>query len=230
MSGQGDPFIEKIVLFHKNDDTTGILNVFRECAFSQEKGLKDKLHLVTWPLPMEKDLEHFAQFVVSQKVSRIYSIGCGSGLLEWIMLKFVRFHELTREKISNSAQKCTNKVQLTGIEVDMKWWNSSYSPPIFIPLEFYGETFYIPDEGFGEESDLAIFCYFNNLTIFVEYLSKFRGNWVVLIGPVSCHQFCAPGPRELAENHELPTKEWKLLSFEQFGFISIDHLAIYKRV
>jgi hypothetical protein len=87
------------------------------------------------------------------------------------------------------------------------------------------------DNAFGDRSDMAIFCYFNNMKIFKEYLAAFSGNWIVLIGPQSDQQFCSPGPKELAENcDELPTHEWSLESCEQFGFINFDYLAIYKRV
>lgn len=227
MSGQGDQLIEKIVTFHQEDNELGIVNVFRDCVFTTDKSCRSdslrKLHLVTWPLPMEKNLIEFAQFVISKKVFTIYSIGCGSGLLEWLMLKFITV-ERDKQKMSKN-----DNVKLIGVEVDSNWWNSIYSPPKFIPLQFYPETFQIENK-FGQSNDMTIFCYFNNLKMFSEYLASFRGKFVVLIGPISSEQFCSPGPKELAENfNELPTNEWDLIKCEQFGFISIDHLAIYKR-
>jgi hypothetical protein len=217
MSGHSDPNIQQIVAFYNDKNCSGILQLFRKIAQSSIKSEITGLHLVTWPLPGEKDLRQFADFIESHKVIRLYSIGCGSGLLEWLMLQII-------ERVTNLP------MDFVGVEIDSRWWTSCYSPPTFVNLRYAGEDF-DHKKPFGGGNDLAIFCYFNNLTVFKEYLKSFQGTFIVLIGPISNEQFCSPGPLELAnDSKNLPTREWKLLSCHQFGFINIDYIAIYQRM
>jgi len=215
MSGHSDPKIQEIIALHNEGDYLQIIEIFERVSKLSSKSEKTDLHLVTWPLPSLEHLKEFGRFLAKEKVRKIFSIGCGSGLLEWLML------EVTRREINYP-------VDFVGVEIDSRWWKSTYSPPTFVPLCFVGEDF-IHTKPFGDSCDLAIFCYFNNLPIFQEYLESFQGNLVVLIGPISNEQFCAPGPRELAENEKLPIDQWQLISIAQFGFVEIDHVAVYER-
>lgn len=219
MSGKEDPVIQEIISLHKSNDYLGIIDLFKSLPLNDKAAISN-IHLVTWPIPAEKDLEHFSEFIHKYKINQIYSIGCGTGLLEWLMCKCIN------SKISNGFPI----VELVGIEIDRHWWTSQYSPPAFIPLKFVSEDFDL-SLPFGKINDVAIFCYFNNIQIFLEYLGVFQGTFVVLIGPISNKQYCAPGPLDLAKNvEELPTDQWNLLSCQQFGLVEIDHIALYQRI
>lgn len=73
----------------------------------------------------------------------------------------------------------------SGIEVDGAWWHCKYAPPTFIPL-------LLTNQKLDKEivtllrnchRTALLFCYFNNGLAFKEYLDKFSGNVLIIIGP-----------------------------------------------
>ncbi|CAL8070116.1 unnamed protein product [Orchesella dallaii] len=210
-----DPLVVEIVDLHKGEDFRGILRKIRDVVECGDKSILSDLHLLSWPAPTEADLQAVSRFTRENEITRVYSIGCGTGLLEWLIEKVIRENK--------------ENFTVTGIEIDFGWWSGVYAPPTFLPLLYVDKNFNV-NEPFGEYNDMALFCYFNNLKIFIDYLAVFKGNFIAILGPISTTQFCAPAPLELVKNNDMPCKEWKLTLFQPFGLGNVDHIAIYKRV
>lgn len=217
-----DPVIQEFIQFHEKDDYKAILRRIREIYLSNDKEHLELLRVLTWPSPTLDDYHFLGSFIHSREVGHVYSIGCGSGLLEWLLMKFLQEF--------SSGEASYPSVPVTGVEIDFRWWDSSYSPPTFLPLLYVDKDFKV-EEPFGDKNDLILFCYFNNLKSFVDYLKTFRGQYLAILGPVSTTQFCAPGPLELTEPSDvLPIEQWKLLSYQPFGLGSVDHIGLYQKI
>lgn len=209
-----DPLIQEFCEFHKTNNALAALQKIHEIVESGDKEQLDLLRLLTWPSPQQSDLTALGDFLGNHKVRHVYSVGCGTGLLEWLL--------------ANCLEE--QNVGVTGIEIDFGWWSSAYSPPTFLqPLLFCDKDFN-SSEPFGEMTDLALFCYFNNLKVFLDYLKVFRGKFVAILGPMSNTQFCEPAPLDLQDNHKLTCEKWQLLYFTPFGLGNVDHLAIYTKI
>ncbi|KOB77591.1 Uncharacterized protein OBRU01_01977, partial [Operophtera brumata] len=118
-----------------------------------------------WVFPSEKDFQFLAGCVKELRCERMLSIGCGSGLLEWM------FTEATGYPVA-------------GVEVDNAWWHYKYAPPMFIPLLFtYPQLGNDVIHALHDTSTALLFCYFNNRPAFNDYLEHFKGNVIVIIGP-----------------------------------------------
>ncbi|KAJ8923917.1 hypothetical protein NQ315_006693 [Exocentrus adspersus] len=114
-----------------------------------------------WVWPSANNLNFIKTTLTSYNLDGIISIGCGCGLLEWIISESTGF-------------------QVVGYEINKDWWDSKYSNPKFIKLN-YCET---PLEKTNLNTDYALmFCYFNNGPAFSEYLNIYKGNLVIIIGP-----------------------------------------------
>lgn len=217
--GKEDPLILEIIDLHRSLDFAGILQKIREVESTGKAEDTSALRLLSWPAPTREDLSSFGEFINTCGVTHLYSIGCGTGLLEWLLLKVIQ-----------DEHQSGNFHGVTGIEVDVGWWSSPYSPPMFLPLLFVDrDGDFNCEEFFGRETDFILFCYFNNLTVFLKYLEKFRGKYLGLLGPISKTRFCAPAPLELVENPTMPREAWELVRFQPFGLGNVDHLAIYKK-
>lgn len=60
-----------------------------------------------------------------------------------------------------------------GYEVNRQWWESKYSIPSFIPLEYVdGDQLNV--DGLIPEDFALMFCYFNDGSAFREYVNRFR--------------------------------------------------------
>lgn len=122
-----------------------------------------------WAWPNIHALNVMQNILNENGVKSILSIGCGSGLLEWIIYKSIGFH-------------------VTGLELDRSWWSSMYSPKTFIDLSFTAPS--ITSEFLrncakckGDDDYALLFCYFNNREAFLDYMSVFTGSLVVIVGP-----------------------------------------------
>ncbi|XP_043286673.1 uncharacterized protein [Venturia canescens] len=124
----------------------------------------DQGRRLLWVWPRLNDLDWLKKMLDKYKLDGIASIGCGSGLFEWII-----------QQHSGS--------NVIGIETDKSWWHSGYSAPLFLK-----NTVFV--EAKKEEAELKIppgyalfFCYFNNGTAFANYMKNFKGRVVIAIGP-----------------------------------------------
>lgn len=109
-----------------------------------------------------------------------------------------------------------------GLEVDRAWWDSPYAPPTFIPLRYVkhgDELAKLPKQ------HALLFCYFNNIEAFYDYLKVYEGRCLIIIGPTigsGRHSKPAPFDKEFEEIG------WKLQTFKEIGQTK-DYIAIYKR-
>lgn len=159
--------------------------------------------LLVWvrpSLPMLKFLEYQLR---NLGYDTIFSIGCGCAFLEWLL-----------------SQATALKVE--GLEVNSGWWESEYSTPHFIPLT-YTEPGTIPRLDPGKP---LLFCYFNNLEFFHEYLEAYDGDCVVLIGPIDGEKHCDPEPGYLEKNLG---HVWRLQAVHDIRDEGTDLIAIYVR-
>lgn len=166
--------------------------------------------IVLWVFPSEYCLEQLKITLKNYKISNILSIGCGIGLLEFIM----------RESIG---------VRINGLEIDSKYW--SRKKP-FIPLRYVEHDQEITPKFLLDTVDTArrswnftlLFCYFNLRRAFNEYIKAYRGNYVIIIGPCDMTgRYTDPLPLDFQDNDE-----FQLVHTVNFGD-NRDLLAIYER-
>ena len=84
----------------------------------------------------------------------------------------------------------------------------------------------IDEEHFPEmDADNALlFCYFNNLAAFSEYLEKFKGRCVILIGPDEGNaRHCDPSPFYLA----IHSSDWRVHQVHRNAYK--DAIVVYTR-
>ncbi|XP_014280628.1 uncharacterized protein [Halyomorpha halys] len=152
-----------------------------------------------WPKPRKHDLYFIVDSMKILHIERILSIGCGSGLLEWLLM-------------------AASDLKVTGIEIDKNYWKSKYARKCFIDLVFP------QDEAFSEiickENNALMFCYFNNMDAFLKYLSVYPGHCLIIIGPENCGKHTEPCPFD--ENIPNEWELWKSREISTTGdFISI---------
>ncbi|KAH8291827.1 hypothetical protein KR054_001042 [Drosophila jambulina] len=177
---------------------------------SLEQQLKRKL---LWVWPTAVDLDYFNQLLSMHGIRNVLSVGCGTGLLEWL--------------ITAAGGK---KASMFGLEVDRSWWQSKYSVRSFIPLN-YAETCTQLDADFlnscceNAPPCALLFCYFNNRSAFLDYLEVFRGRWIILIGPqpaLGIHT--DPNPIQ----PQLPADQWTLR--ERLNWTDRNIVAFYEKI
>lgn len=161
--------------------------------------------LLVWVRPSSGMLEFLDEEVSLLGLDNILSIGCGCGFLEKLL--------------SLSAQRLA---RVEGLEVNSGWWESKYSTPHFIPLQ-YTEPGITPDLS---PNAALLFCYFNNMACFLDYLATYSGDVVIIIGPVDGRRHCAPEPYYLRDNCD---EKWKVHAFHDIRGEERDHVVIYRR-
>lgn len=235
-----EELVQEVMRLHKAEKYEEILDTFYNVVSSGDHKDKNTIRLLLWPAPTLQDLIVLNGFIISREISHVYSIGCGTGLLEWLLLQnYSRYFASPVSDNENSPSEEPTDMEalpahspllplsLTAVEVDSQWWANKYAPPVFYPHSYAAEDF---PQGtpFGTESDLIIFSYFNSLKVFAEYLRLFRGIYVVIIGPTQ-KQYCAPNPTDLKTNSELPIADWNMILFQRFGLEPFDYIAIYSK-
>ncbi|XP_022113414.2 uncharacterized protein LOC110992058 [Pieris rapae] len=151
-----DQFVSTVLeLFHKGDWKSII-----------KKYHSDPVrNTLSWVFPSEDNLQFINRNLAKLKCDQVLSIGCGSGLLEWIL---------------NQA----TGIPVRGIEVDGTWWKSKYAPATFIDFLITSpaldkETINILS---NSDSTAILFCYFNDGDAFRDYLKYFSGRVLIIIG------------------------------------------------
>lgn len=122
-----------------------------------------------WAWPGEKCLERLKTVLEENCVRSVLSIGCGSGLLEWILEE-------------------TTGLPVSGIELKHSLWTSNYSPSKFIKVNFIDvepSEEYIRQSASTGDNFALLFCYFNDRSAFDKYIEAYHGNIVLIIGPRS---------------------------------------------
>ncbi|KAH8310244.1 hypothetical protein KR044_000165 [Drosophila immigrans] len=172
-----------------------------------EEQLKRKL---LWVWPTAKNLLQLQLKLAELSIRNVLSVGCGSGLLEWLL----------------TAVGTEAALRIYGLERDEKWWRSKYSVRSFIPLNYIecssGDI--LRESCAGVHPDALLFCYFNNREAFLEYLAAFTGSWLILIGPQPDRGIHTdPNPLQ----PELPGNRWALHSL--INWTEHNVVALYKK-
>ncbi|XP_037038727.1 uncharacterized protein LOC119076149 [Bradysia coprophila] len=145
---------------------------------SEHYSLTEKSRFL-WAWPSEKCLLQLKNVLAENGVKSVLSIGCGSGLLEWLL------EEMTGLPVS-------------GIELKHSLWSSNYSPAKFIKVKFIVDepsTEYLRESASTVDNFALLFCYFNNRSAFDKYIEAYDGNVVLIIGPRSdCNIVTDPLP------------------------------------
>lgn len=130
---------------------------------------------------------------------------------------------------------------IKGIELDESWWCSSHSPKMFIPVNFLNDedltskmlqecSYSSKDVPLILDNNFALlFCYFNNRNAFQNYVDKFEGNIIIIIGPNGKSVFTDPNPFKpnFTYAHE-NEKRWILVDSMEIGD-SKDFIVIFRR-
>ncbi|KAF2365759.1 hypothetical protein FHG87_003491 [Trinorchestia longiramus] len=110
--------------------------------------------LVLWVCPTRCLLDAIAHQVRGAGLCSVTSLGSGTGLLEWLLAE------------------CSG-LEVTSLEVNRSWWESSYAPPTFVKHVYTDEIHGDDDEQHGSTevyeippTDAFMTCYFNNADVF----------------------------------------------------------------
>lgn len=145
----------------------------------------EEVQKILWVWPNEANLNFLQKALVRFKVRRIISIGCGCGLLEWIIGEYTsKFYFFRLLIVWNESMMLIDPIFLTylhesyylelqviGVEVNQPWWSSKYSVPNFIPLNYIENNIVQVD---GGRWNALMFCYFNNGEAFRSYVRNFE--------------------------------------------------------
>ncbi|XP_045535374.1 uncharacterized protein LOC106711810 [Papilio machaon] len=140
----------------ENSLVNSILNLYKErnwrSIVSEYHDHPERSKLL-WVFPDEKNFEFLRDCVIENGCDSIISVGCGSGLLEWMIIE-------------------ATGLPVTGIEVDHAWWQCKYAPPTFIPLILTSPTIDNATSCLlqNAKTSALLFCYFNNRLAFAEYM------------------------------------------------------------
>ncbi|XP_041988911.1 uncharacterized protein LOC121740306 [Aricia agestis] len=183
-------------LYHKKD-WKAIVDTYRDHPDRNK---------VLWVYPTEENFNFIGKCMRDLKCNEILSIGCGSGLLEWMI-------------------KEVTGIQVSGVEVDGVWWQCKYAPPTFIPLLITQPTLDKDMISLLQKCQNAalLFCYFNNRDAFNEYLKYFTGGTLIIIGP-SGDKYVHTDPKPFGDLGA----EWSLYRSQEVGQTK-DYIAVYTR-
>lgn len=196
---------ECLISLSSANDWYGIIEAGKD--FSVEERSK-----FLWAWPSVECFQWLKRILNANHIDHILSIGCGSGLLEWLINK-------------------TTDAHVVGLELDKSWWKSSYSPKAFIELKFTESQItnqFLKDCIQTNENHFALlFCYFNNREAFLEYIRAYDGDLIIIVGPTSEHHIVTD-PNPLNPNFE--TDEWMLLDFCQFNDQLSNCMSVFRRI
>jgi hypothetical protein len=174
---------------------------------SQKYGFQISTVLL-WAFPSEHCLQQLKITFKKFNISNLLSIGCGIGLLEFII----------RESVG---------ARISGLEIDRKYWNKKKP---FIPVSYVEHNEEVTmklllDSSVHRSWNFALlFCYFNLRHAFDDYIRAYRGNYVIIVGPApNTNRYTDPLPLDFQDN-----ADFQLAHCCDFGD-NHDLLAIYER-
>ncbi|RZF43819.1 hypothetical protein LSTR_LSTR006360 [Laodelphax striatellus] len=134
----------------------------------------------------------------------LVSIGCGTGLLEWLLMM-------------------ATGLKVIGLERDRLYWSSK---PNFKP---FLQHLYPEDSNFVEcctsDKYALAFCYFNYREAFDEYVDNYKGTCVIIIGPGEGRgTHTDPEPF----NPKFRSERWRLKESQEICGTK-DYIAVYAR-
>lgn len=139
------------------------------------------------------------------------------------MSLFSDVHELN---IYNNYYYFISGIPVIGLEIDSAYWNSTYftrSKLKYIPLLFPQDEEF--DSVLHDVDTALLFCYFNNNCAFNDYIKKYKGQCVIIIGPgLNSGRHTDPQPFDV----DFKNNNWKLVSSKEIRH-SKDFIAVYVR-
>lgn len=200
------PLEECLVSLSSANDWHGVLEVGKHFDVNE----KSKF---LWAWPNVECFEWLKTILNRNQMNAILSIGCGSGLLEWLISK-------------------TCGVRVVGLELDQCWWKSKWAPKTFVELKFTDHpitTRFLRACVQSDESDefALLFCYFNNRDAFQEYVRAFNGDIIIIVGPSEQHIVTDPNPMN---PHFECENDWKLIDSYLFNDQLSNCMSIYRRI
>lgn len=158
----------------------------------------------------------------SLALTKLLSIGCGCGFLEQLLA-------------------LATSIVVEGLEVNSGWWESNYSTPPFLPLTYTtpGQVHSLPHDKASILSlttallftnvllqiwQALLFCYFNAMDYFEQYLAEYPGPCIILIGPVDGKRHCAPEPFHLKDRDD-----WTVQASHDIRSCGQDVAVVYVR-
>lgn len=106
--------------------------------------------------------------------------------------------------------------------MDRGWWESAYAPPVFLPLVYADEAHY--SDITTSKNVALLFCYFNNVSAFSDYMRQYQGTCFIVIGPGEGRgTHTHPAPFNIQLESEFT---WKMVAFQEVQHTK-DFIAIY---
>ncbi|XP_027233232.1 uncharacterized protein [Penaeus vannamei] len=173
-------FREKVVALYEKGDASHVLHLMAAATFTPEDRRTTAWDpLLLWVRPGRCCIEAIADHVREGRCGGLASVGCGTGLLEWLVCALTG-------------------ISVSGYEVNAAWWASRYSPPRFIPLAFVEPDAPPP----AVPPSLALMCcYFNNGDAFRKYVDSYDGPAMIIIGSIDKNRHTDPRPLDYAHVH-----------------------------
>lgn len=198
--------LEEILVNLSNDgDWHGVIEIGRNFDL-------DERSKFLWAWPTIDCLQWMKKLFNNHQIKSILSIGCGSGLLEWLICQ-------------------STGAQVFGLELDKSWWKSIYSPKTFVDLSFTDDQItsdFLRKCANTKTNEFALlFCYFNNRDAFLQYIRAFDGDFVILVGPMS-EEHIVTNPNPL--NPKFENDDWSLLCYYQLNDPNENCISIFKRI
>lgn len=182
-------------IFSEDSDIVQCVNTLHKLGdWESILDIRYKNPSLLWAWPTESSLRWLGQVPFNYQTKGITSIGCGSGLLEWLI---------------ETSTKCP----VTSIDLAESWWAKYNQAPSYISRIWIDQRRPIDSTLLSPDTAL-LFCYFNNENAFSNYINAYEGNVVIIVGP-------KPGlgrhtsPMPLTPNFD-SKKQWELK--ETFDF------------
>lgn len=161
-----------------------------------------------WLWPVQCDLERIGDCLQRYGIGRVFSVGCGTGLLEWLIT-------------------AVTGVVVAGIEKDENWWRSKYAKKTYIPMVFADALTNVAENQGQPTWQAMMFCYFNNGVAFREYVKHFKGHYVIIAGPIEgkgIHTDPLPFSAKFPAD-----QNWEFVTDFSVGSEKLNHVVIYQR-
>ncbi|KAF7395131.1 hypothetical protein HZH66_008305 [Vespula vulgaris] len=191
--------VEEIILrLHNDCNWKDIVNLASVIDTSKNSRL-------FWVFPTLDDLSWITEVIKKNKISGVISIGCGCGLIEWLLQNY-------------------SGLNIIGIELDSSWWHSKYAPPLFLEnIVFINEK---KGKDLSVPKDYALFfCYFNNGEAFCNYIANYEGSIIFVIGPAEGQERSTD---PLPFDEKFAKYNWKLLTKRPIMNFK-DYIVVYTR-
>ncbi|GBP84383.1 hypothetical protein EVAR_99282_1 [Eumeta japonica] len=193
-----DGFVSEVLALRERGDWRQVVDKYHD---------HPQRNKLLWVFPSPENFKFLHETMRRLACDKILSVGCGSGLLEWLIME-------------------STGLDVVGVEVEGAWWGSRHAPPALAPrlLTDADSARRAPRVRrlLQESAATAIlFCYFINGPAFTSYMAEFAGSVAVIVGP-------GPGKGVHADPKPFDElgRDWNLFDSQEVRR-SNDHIAIY---